>query len=98
MAYKKELLKVKNLNGTRDKEPSGYDSWIEYWESNVEYKANKCSRCGCNNCKDLVGAHVKKVYGEDYKHYIVPLCKGCNNLDDEFIVFSEFVPANKNNL
>lgn len=92
--YKKQLVFVKNLNGTKDKEPPlGYDSWIEYWEIEVGHEAKQCSNCGTD--KNLVGAHIKKVDSNDNKHYIVPLCKKCNNIHNKnFVIHSELVPVN----
>ena len=80
MVYQKQLVSVKNLNGTQDNEPPlGYDK--------------QCSNCGTD--ENLVGAHVKKVNSNDNKHYIVPLCKKCNNLRNKtFIIYSELVPVN----
>lgn len=97
MVYQKQLVTVKNLNGTKDNEPPlGYDSWIEYWETKVGHKAIQCGKLGCKTKNNLVGAHVKKVDNNDDKHYIIPLCKGCNNLRNEnFIIYSELVPVNQ---
>lgn len=96
MEYQKQFVLVKNLNGTKDKEPPlGYDSWIEYWETEVGHEATQCSKFNCNKEEDIIGAHVKKANNDDNKHYIVPLCKGCNNLRNEpFTIYSELVPVN----
>ena len=89
------MTKVKNLHGTSTKLPAGYNTWLEFWEAKTGTKA---SRCGATDCivtgrEHLVGAHVKKVgYGDD-KHYITPLCRGCNQREDEFYVTTALVHA-----
>ena len=73
--------KVKNLKGTSDNfVPSEYNSWIDYYKSNTGSKREMCSKFGCGNKGDLVGAHVKiidKRCNDDW--YIVPLCRTCNH-------------------
>ena len=32
------MVKVKNLNNTSDKEPKGYDTWLEFWEARLARK------------------------------------------------------------
>ena len=75
---------VKNLHGTSDNQPpSGYSSWIEFWEQYTGRSARSCKHCGLPYY--LVGAHVQKVHGSN-EWYIVPLCSACNHLDIEFYV------------
>lgn len=91
------IMKVINLNGTsRFNVPSGYSSWIEYWEAVTGLKASICSAAGCFNKSDLVGAHVQKVNSSDKKMYIVPLCRGCNQRTDEFDVYMPLAPVPSN--
>ena len=57
------------------------------------------SQCSCFNCKqknDLVGAHVRKVLGDDNHLYIIPLCKSCNKKTGMFSAFAEFIPVPSN--
>ena len=70
------MVKVKNLIGTAGRVPSGYASWLDYWEAKTGQKATKCMRVGCGvvSRANLVGAHVKKVGTNDNSWYIVPLC------------------------
>lgn len=53
------------------------DSWLAHWEKFSGRTATYCSEKSCTN-KLLVGAHVAKVYGNDNKVYIVPLCNAHN--------------------
>lgn len=82
---------VKNLNGTAGKRCScpGSNSWLAHWEQRAGHKANMCASC---TSPAEVGGHVKKV-GHDYSHYIVPLCKACNQRTDVFLVYEELVSA-----
>lgn len=85
---------VKNLNGTSDnKVPSGYTSWLNFWEKNSKKKASECSHC---NKSAVLGAHVQKANSTDRSWYIVPLCCGCNckPSTEEFTVYEELVPVN----
>jgi hypothetical protein len=84
---------VKNVNGSsRWPAPSGYTSWLDYWEKK---SGKSVSICGAENCskRNLVGAHVQKVYGTDKKYYITPLCSSCNQRTDEFDVVWDLIPV-----
>ncbi|MBR1519735.1 MAG: hypothetical protein IJ635_00680 [Bacteroidaceae bacterium] len=71
-----EKVTFKNHEG-RFKVPSGYDSWLDYWEQQKGREALKCSNLGCGKSpKVLVGGHVD-VYGES-GIFLTPLCKECN--------------------
>jgi hypothetical protein len=92
-------MKVKNVNGSsRFSSPTGYSSWLDYWED----KSGKTAwRCSATDCKlygriNLVGAHVQKSYSTDQHWYIVPLCKSCNARTDVFEVDAELVPVPSN--
>ena len=89
------IVNVKNLNGTSDNtHPVGYSSWIDFWEKKTGRKTNSCSCVGCIS-KAAVGAHVKKVYGQN-NWYIVPLCYTHNSVSYDFSVNSEdLVPVNQ---
>lgn len=77
---------VKNLNGTSDREPKGFNSWKEFWEDKKGKSFDYCSNLECCEIAE-VGAHVQKVgYEESKEWYIVPLCKGCNNKSNKFKV------------
>ena len=92
------IVNVKNLNGTSDNShPAGYSSWIDFWEKKTGRKAYFCSCVGCSS-KAAVGAHVKKVYGQN-NWYIVPLCMSLIHI--WFYYFkkgSDFIKAAKNAL
>jgi len=72
--------------------PSGYDSWIDYWNKKRNKKANRCRNCGTKaedlDDGEIVGGHVelyeqhndKKWYPNKTKGiFITPLCSECNN-------------------
>lgn len=85
------VISVKNKKNTSNKTPpTGYTSWLDFWEKKKEKEATVCERLGCTETKDLVGAHVIKS-GVSSKEYILPLCKGskCNHTsnEDEFDVW-----------
>ena len=62
------MPKVKNVNGTsRFSVPSGYNSWLDYWEKQTGKTVSICGVRGCSD-SDLVGGHVMKVNSTD-KHY-----------------------------
>lgn len=90
------MIKVKNVIGSsRFPSPSGYNSWLDYWEQKTGKKAYFCAATDCW-AQDLVGAHVQKVNSADRRWYIVPLCRGCNNRTDEFYVNETLVPVPSN--
>lgn len=87
---------VKNIIGSsRFPKPTGYTSWLAYWEAQTGYKAFFCSADGCTRT-DLVGAHVQKANSDDKKWYIVPLCTSCNQRTDTFNVTATLVPVPSN--
>lgn len=93
------MIKVKNVNGSsRFNCPSGYASWLDYWERKIGKTAYRCSAIDCRKFgrNNLVGAHVQKVGSFDRSWYIVPLCYGCNNRTDEFYVDETLVPVPSN--
>ena len=71
-------MKVKNLNGTSDITPSGFNSWKEFYTHKHGYWPSVCSCLGCSRNAN-VGAHVKKVGSYDERWYIAPLCYYHNN-------------------
>lgn len=84
---------VRNINGTSDRKPIGFDSWKEFWESMKGESFLFCSNRRCIKVAE-VGAHVQKAgLGASKEWYIVPLCKGCNNKTIEFEVYkNDLVP------
>ncbi len=88
------MVKVKNINGTSGRLPSGYTSWLDYWERKSGEKASVCHAYSCSTKTELVGAHVKKAEGSDNSWYIVPLCKGCNKITGDFYVVGPLVAVN----
>ncbi|WP_421173966.1 hypothetical protein [Aeromonas enteropelogenes] len=72
------FIEVKNKNNTANKTPpSGYTSWLDFWEVNKGKKATTCEALSCAGKPD-VGGHVIKS-GEGGKEYILPICYSCNN-------------------
>ncbi|MDX7990537.1 hypothetical protein [Xenorhabdus littoralis] len=71
-------VKVKNKNNTSNKKPpTGYDSWLDFWEKKKGKKATVCESRTCSGSAN-VGGHVIKS-GISSKEYILPLCSSCNN-------------------
>jgi hypothetical protein len=71
--------------------PSGYVSWIDYWNK-LRYPRNEKYASWCRNCgtktDELEGGHVEYCYQRDdgdwyYKKsngiFVTPLCTECNN-------------------
>ena len=51
-------IEVKNKKGTADKTPpSGYSSWLDFWEKKKGKKATTCEVLGCDGSPDL-GGHL----------------------------------------
>lgn len=80
------MVKVKNVEG-HYKVPTGYSSWLNYWERKMNKKVDECQKNGCNEKEDLVGGHVHKVGDEDTV-YLVPICQEHNHytFTDEYEV------------
>lgn len=101
------MVNVKNIHGTSKERytksyPREYNSWIDYWKDKCEYPCPSfCANSECLNNVE-VGAHVIKEGCEnDRKWYIVPLCKKCNNPNNEtyFEVDEDYlVPVSEKNI
>lgn len=90
------MARVKNVLGSsRFAPPTGYSSWLDYWEKQTGEKKSICGASDCSE-KGLVGAHVQKVGCNDKKWYITPLCKSCNQRTDEFNAVWKLVPVPSN--
>jgi hypothetical protein len=73
---------VKNKKNTANKvPPSGYSSWLDFWEKKKTKKATVCEVLLCKGKSD-VGGHVIKA-GEGSKEYILPMCYSCNNKSED---------------
>lgn len=84
----------KNKNGTSDR--SCYcGTWKQHW---INYSKKNwpliCSVKGCSNSAE-VGAHVYNT-NISKKEYIVPMCKSCNRLTEEFYLNKDVVLVNAN--
>lgn len=76
------FIEVKNKKGTVEKDPpTGYSSWLDFWEKKKGKKATTCEVLGCSGNPDL-GGHVIKV-GEGGKEYVLPMCYSCNNKPED---------------
>ena len=73
---------VKNKKGTANNTPpSGYSSWLDFWEKKKGRKAKICKARGCIGNPD-VGGHVIKA-GQGGKEYILPICYEHNNKSED---------------
>lgn len=70
------IYRVKNIQEKSQTVPTGFKSWLEYWEKSVGETAEKCQALGCTELA-VDGAHVKRE-NEDERWWIVPLCHQCN--------------------
>ena len=79
-------------NSSRDVLPSGFTSWIDFWEKKTGRKAVFCN---CASCIRFAheGAHVN-VDGHGNYWYIVPLCHAHNESTRTFTVEGPLVPVN----
>lgn len=87
---------VTNVIGSGSKAvlPSGYSSWIDFWQKKTGRIANYCH---CTTCPQRAtdGAHVYVLgYGNNW--YIVPLCHAHNLTSGSFVVEGPLVPVNPN--
>lgn len=82
------MVKVKNVQG-HYKVPSGYSSWLNYWERKMKKTAEACQKNGCEESdKDkLTGGHVYKV-GDENTIFLVSICYDHNHytFTDEYEV------------
>ncbi len=87
-----------NLRGT-SKRKCKCGSWIDHYYNNTPAGAggDKCAVLGCGNEAE-VGAHVSTRDGRsDTGHYIVPMCRPCNNdYENEFQLKSNIQPVTAN--
>lgn len=75
------FIEIKNKKGTGGKvPPSGYASWLEFWEEKKGKKAGNCEVMLCQN-RATLGGHVIKVGGGGTE-YILAMCAECNNRPD----------------
>jgi hypothetical protein len=77
---KGELVKVKNLEGSKFCVWINGEAWITRWRECAGEKREwiPCSKIGCQN-EGNEGGHVYTVYNDNGLCYIVPLCGDCNN-------------------
>lgn len=90
--------RVRNINDP-SVTPCKCGSWINHWKKITNKSPLICSREGCMETRDLVGAHVQYI-DEDATWYIVPLCDTHNKqFGQEFTIKDNVprAPANKNN-
>ena len=71
-------MRIKNINGTSEREPSGYKSWQDFWEKKTGLKA-----------ENDVGGHVKKVDSQDNTWHIADITYAQNNLSEPYDYNSE---------
>ena len=78
---------VKTLHNTGGRPaPKGYNSWLKWWmDQKGVTNTPDCANHACGK-RAILGGHVKKDSSDDNAWYIVPLCDGCNKLEDPFTV------------
>lgn len=85
---------ITNVNGSTSRAvlPSGYSSWIDYWEKKTGLTTGYCK---CDTCLKQAtdGAHVN-VEGHGNYWYIVPLCHEHNMTTGSLHVSGPLVPVN----
>ncbi|MDR0677050.1 MAG: hypothetical protein LBF97_08480 [Elusimicrobiota bacterium] len=69
---------IKNIHGTAERLPIGYDTWQDFWEKKTGEKA-----------KGDVGGHVKKVDSYDNSWYIADITHAQNSLTEPYEYFSK---------
>jgi hypothetical protein len=93
-------MKYKNVRITvDDNPPKGYASFLEFHEKN-RGPTKICKVKGCTNEVE-VGAHIKKVKlrkNQDPSWYIIPMCKACNQREDEFELNTDAFPVKIRNI
>eukprot|EP00117_Sycon_ciliatum_P045606 scpid100007/ scgid1030/ len=88
---------VKNINNTSDPRYQGRlhesecEYWIKMWKKAQGWKDTDvayCSRHGCSENDGTDGAHVqfKRDAEAGDIWWIIPMCRGCNNSDEELRV------------
>jgi len=56
-------MTIQNINGTGERLPTGYSSWISFWEDKTGEKAGS----------GKIGGHVKKTNSTDNAWYIAAI-------------------------
>lgn len=64
---------VHNLQEGSRPAPTGYSSWLEYWEKATGRKSGLCHVIACFSLAED-GAHVQLDDPNDNRWYIVPMC------------------------
>lgn len=71
---------VRNIGGTSLRKCS-HGSWLNHWRHETRSRRLRCATLRCQNLAE-VGAHVHELTsnrGSNWRQWIVPLCKSCNN-------------------
>lgn len=67
------LYRVHNLQEGGRPVPTGFTSWLAYWEWATKQNAYLCHMMGCTS-RATDGAHVQLDTPSDNRWYIVPMC------------------------
>lgn len=91
-------MRVKNLNNTSGKSCS-CGNWTKHWASysGAQFWPKKCGTKSCNN-DPAVGAHVREVGTGNPLHYIVLLCRPCNNRFGQELELESYVKLVRANI
>ena len=75
-------IDVRNKKETSNKAlPSGYSSWLDYWEKKKGRKANMCGVINCTGTPVVGGCVVET--GLRAKEYILPMCANCRGKKEQ---------------
>ena len=61
--------------------PSKYTSWLDFWNTNKNIKAQRCKIMGCLEKPD-VAVNVLKVNSNN-RNYVIPVCESCRKKMEE---------------
>lgn len=88
-------MRVKNIRGTSEKNCS-CGTWLDHWQRFSYQKVPRnCSIIACFERAE-VGAHIKKANSDDHRIFIVPLCRGCNKITEEFSIRDDVLLVSAN--
>lgn len=91
------MATVRNIRGTSGRS-CACSTWLDHWFNFTRSVRQTCAVFGCGDLATF-GAHVyhlTRLGGDDWSHYIVPMCHPCNMSvhDLDLVRGVPVVPAN----